>query len=247
MDLRRALIGWAFGVGAVCLADRPACASDLDTCNTALVRGQELAKGGKLLEARAEYPSCLRPVCDASLRAVCANFLADLTGAVPSIKLETQGDANARFFVDGSPIADAASPIEINPGTHRIRAEATGHLPSETQVTLEKGEHRSVALTLVPIAKPRHDEGKAGSKRPRGIPTTALALGGVALLAVGSFAYFGLTGKSTESELRISCKAESCDSGAMRRAYLAADISAIVALIAAGSGAWIALGSEWGR
>src|SRR5690242_4680551 len=75
---------------SLCLAAAARAEDDLAMCNGALVRGQELRRVGKLLEARAQYPTCVRASCDASLRSVCANFLAELSTRVPQVRIDVR-------------------------------------------------------------------------------------------------------------------------------------------------------------
>jgi hypothetical protein len=82
-----------------------------------------------------------------------------------------------------------------------------------------------------------------GDAAPRraGLPAGVYVLGVTSAVLFGSFAYFGLRGKHTESELRASCPQGPCDSGAMRREYLAADISLGLAIVAGAAALVIAL------
>ncbi|MFO0670533.1 MAG: hypothetical protein U0235_13040 [Polyangiaceae bacterium] len=213
-----------------------AAADDLAACNGALVRGQELVRAGKLLEARAAYPGCLRAECNAELRAVCANFVAELTQRVPTLRLVARSRSGAalsgvRFFVDDKPASGDA--VEVDPGAHRVRAVAAGHDTAGVTIDARVGEGtREVVLDLAPNASapdpPAH--AAAGSTK---IPVASVVLGGVALAGLGSFAYFGLDGKSTEKNLRATCPTGPCDSSDMRRSYLVADVSLGVAVASA--------------
>jgi hypothetical protein len=238
-------IAAAATVLAACAFAAPARADELAGCNTALVRGQELARAGKLLEARAAYPACLRAACPESLRAVCANFVAELAPRIPSLRVDVRGPQGsvegARLFVDGALAPDAASVVEVDPGEHVVRVEAPRCSPSEQRVTIGAGERpRTITLALAP---PSGESGPEPAPAPSSLPVSAYVLGGVSAVALGSFAYFALRGKHTESDLRATCPTGPCDSAPMRQQYLAADISLGVALVAAGVAVWIALTS----
>jgi hypothetical protein len=60
-------------------------------------------------------------------------------------------------------------------------------------------------------------------------------LSGVAVVGLGSFGYFGLTGKHQENDLKSTCAPHCKDSevDAMYRSYLVADVSLGVSLVAA--------------
>ena len=73
------------------------------------------------------------------------------------------------------------------------------------------------------------------SERKKGPPAAAWIAGGLGVVALGSFAYFGLKGKSKESDLK-EC-APACpkdDFKDMKRQYLFADISLGVAAVSLG-------------
>jgi len=234
-----------FLVAATCALTSVARADDLASCNAALVQGQELARAGRLLAARAAYPACLRAECDESLRAVCANFVADLGNRIPSLLVEPRGEhgriEDARVYLDGRPLADARTPIELDPGEYAVRVEAPKYVTKEERVVVAERERpRSIVVPMSPVpsdSPQRSTVPAAGST----LPASVYVVGAVSLAAVGSFGYFALRGKQTESDLRASCPTGPCDSGPMRREYLAADISLGVAIVAAGAALWIAL------
>jgi hypothetical protein len=222
-----------------------ASADDLTACNAALVHGQELARAGKLLAARGAYPACLRAECDDSLRAVCANFVAELKGRIPSVTVEARGPRGhidgARIHIDGLLVAEPSAATEIDPGEHVVVVEAPGFVAREEHVVVaERDPPRSMPVILAPFVL--HGPSPATPSVARtGLPAFFWVAGGGAVAALGSFTYFGLRGKDTEGQLRASCPLGPCDSSTMRREYLAADISLGVAIVAAGAALWIAL------
>jgi hypothetical protein len=181
----------------------------------------------------------LRAECDESLRAVCANFVADLDKRIPALRVEARGEhgriGDARVYLDGRAVPNA-TPIEVDPGEHAVRVEAAKYVTKEARVVVAERERpRLMVVSMSPI--PSDGPRQSGSL----LPASVYVLGAVSLAAVGSFGYFALRGKQTESELRASCPTGPCDSGAMRREYLAADISLGVAIVAAGAALWIAV------
>jgi hypothetical protein len=230
------------------LATPPAHGDELRVCNEALVRGQELARASRLLEARATYPTCLRAACDVSLRAVCASFLTELGARVPSVAV-TARDASGRepkdvrIYVDG--ILASARSVEVDPGAHTVRVEAPGHAASTVRATVAEGQRdHPVVVPLVAVPPPRNGDRRASparSSRPSPPLATVFVLGGVSALALGSFGFFALRGKQTESDLRERCSMGPCETAPMRREYLAADLSLAVGLVALAAAAWIFL------
>jgi PEGA domain-containing protein len=235
----------AAGAALASAATSAARADDLAACNLALVRGQELARSGRLLAARTTYPACLRAECDEALRAVCANFVGDLQTRIPSLHVEARGPngrvEGARVYVDGALLTDPASLLEVDPGHHAVRAEAPSYSSKEEEVVVaERERSRSITVLLSPIPS-ESPAPRPPAARPSGWPASVYIFGAASVAAAGSFTYFALKGKATENDLRASCPAGPCDSSTMRREYLAADISLGVAVVAAGVAVWIAL------
>jgi hypothetical protein len=245
----RAVIALGVVLAVVAARPTPARADDLASCNAALIRGQELAQKGRLLAARAAFPACLRAECDEALRAVCANFVGELRTRIPSLRVEAHGPNGAvtglRLYVDGELVAFPLQAIELDPGDHVVRVEATSFVPKEEHVVLTEADRpRSLVLSLTSlVAEPAPAPLPVAPSvaPPPKIPWTVYALGGTSAIGLGSFAFFALEGRNTESSLRATCPSGPCDSSGMRREYLAADISLGLALVAAGAALWIAL------
>jgi hypothetical protein len=92
-----------------------------------------------------------------------------------------------------------------------------------------------------PYVGPEERRTHAAKRAP--VPAAAYVLGGVGLLGIGSFAYFGLTGVNDLHSMRSTC-GHSCspsDVTAARNKVLLGDILALVGLIAAGAGFWLVL------
>jgi hypothetical protein len=232
-------------------------ADEFAKCNSALVRGQELTRDLKFLEARAEYPKCVRDVCDPSLRSVCANFLAELATKIPSLRIDVRDEGgtaltDVHVYVDTVQVPNVAAPVDVNPGRHVVRVEAARYVTREIVVLVKEGE-RSRAIEIVLqrdgfYFSPRAEEPRDGRDANATVqtvhsplPASVYVFGAASALALGSFGFFALEGKSTERGLRQTCPSGPCDSAAMRREYLVADISLGVALVAAGVATWIAL------
>jgi hypothetical protein len=74
---------------------------------------------------------------------------------------------------------------------------------------------------------------------PKGAPVAAWVVGGAGLLAVGSFAYFGLSGSNEASNLRQTCAPRCADASVadVKSKLLVADVSlgaGVVSLAVAG-------------
>lgn len=68
--------------------------------------------------------------------------------------------AGLRVSCDGKPIemASLAAPRPLDPGKHRLRVTATGHVLREMEVELTVGEERSLDLVLGPVWTPPRSE-----------------------------------------------------------------------------------------
>lgn len=79
----------------------------------------------------------------------------------------------------------------------------------------------------------------------RAIPAISYALAGVGVVALSSFAYFGLSANAKKRELD-GCR-PGCDSSLrapLERDYVVADVSLGVGLVALGLSAWTAIASQ---
>ena len=79
----------------------------------------------------------------------------------------------------------------------------------------------------------------------RGLPASVYILGGLGIVALGSFGYFGVTAIRQRDDLESDC-APGCsqdDKDSVDRKLLIADISLGVAVLSLGAATWIALSS----
>ena len=155
-----------------------------------------------------------------------------------------------RVIVDGAKLGDQlpSGPLKVDPGAHTIRFEAEGLEPIEIEVALQKGEKAREVLAdfskQKKAAQPAAPEGPAPAAAEtagRKTPVLVYVLGGVGVLGLASFAYFGSTGKSEEDDLADSC-APGCDPAdvdAAHRKMLIADISLGVSAMAFGAAAYV--------
>jgi hypothetical protein len=181
------------------------------------------------------------------MRVVCTNLVVALANRIPSLRVRARTTGGAAVTaigvaVDGASALEAGEgrSIELDPGDHFIRIESSGYATDEARISIAEGERdRALEIVLSPVpalaeaARPAPPPGRAP------IPLSAYALGGIALLSAGSFAFFAAEGKHTEDDLRGTCPSGPCDSSAMRREYLAADVSLATALLAGSAAAWL--------
>ena len=240
--------------------------ADAETCVDAANRGQTLRTSRKLVLAREALIVCAADSCPTSLRKACIAWLSETEASLPSIIPALQ-DARGhdipgvRVWIDGAPAKDwiDGQSISVDPGTHEVRAESSdAQVSAQERIVAREGEKvriihlgpvlpPSVASVqppsgpspMPPLGSPPPLARDASAAPPSTRSLVSFVLGGASVVALGSFAYFGLTGRSRATELRTSC-APMCsesDRDAVHAKYVAADVSLVVSVVFAGAAA----------
>ncbi|HWZ89525.1 MAG TPA: carboxypeptidase-like regulatory domain-containing protein [Polyangiaceae bacterium] len=202
---------------------------------------------GHLLAARKNGIFCAQTSCPEVLRSDCAKWSAELSSSIPSLVIEVRSPngellSNVYVEVDGQPFAERLDgrAREIDPGRHHFRFEALGLAAHEQDTVLLEGhdtQRLRVVLALEPVQAPAR----------RRVPVAAYVLGGVGVLGLGSFAYFGLSGNHKKSELDASQCRPACDPGLkkpIQNDYLAADLSLGASLVSLGIATWLVIAGQ---
>ncbi len=251
--------------------EKEACVAASDQAQTLRDEGKfRRAREALLVCARDACPGIVRKDCEKWLADLDASYPTVVLGARDAKGRDVSG---VRVFVDGALLTDRldGKPVQIEPGEHQLRYEAPGIVTSQERVVVRVGEkNRAITAQLQPLygdasggavngSATSTAGGSAGGStgasgndasaadttvagRSRS-PALALVLGGVGIAAIGSFAYFGVTGKADINELRTSC-APSCaqrDVDAAKTKLLVADISLGVGVVALIASAWVFL------
>jgi len=210
------------------------------TCKSAYEQGQRLRKSGALRKSRTNLLVCARDPCPAAFQPECVQWLAEVEKLLPSVVVEAVGadgapQSNVRVLIDGEVLAERldGKSLEVDPGVHVFRFEPEGKKAIEQKLLIVEGEksrklHIEIEPKGTPVEAPKPEEPKKSSVVP-------WVLGGVGVLALGSFAYFGATGLSKRGELDDCtpyCKQDDIDS--VRRKFLIADVSLGVGVVALG-------------
>jgi hypothetical protein len=231
---------------ATLLTSSKGSASPADDCLQDNLAGQKAHRTGGLLEARRRLSSCTSSACPRVLRSDCQGELDRVNQDMPSIVVSAfDGAAEitaVRLSVDGTATADHLDGLamDLDPGEHRVEVTASDGRSAADSVVLHVGEKaRNVALHLpeahpvAPVLPP-----PVPSETGRGIPAGTWIAGALAVVAGGSFAYFGLTGRGQENKLdQCAPNCNRPDVDTMRHEYLAADISLGVSVLALGAAA----------
>jgi hypothetical protein len=248
--VRRAISSSAaiFAIALAC-APQNAVAADID-CPTASEQGQKLRDQGKIIKARDMFLLCSRPTCPSVVRKDCAKWLPEVEEAVPTVVVaahDYQGAdlATVTVTVDDAPFATTldGKALPIDPGPHTFKYETQGSTPVTQTVIVRSGEkNRIVKVDFPPPAgkEPKKETPPVEKPPPpqkEGVPVMTYVLGGIGVVALGSFAYFGITGKNDLSNLKSSPCAPYCPSSQLddvKTKLLVADISLGVGVLALG-------------
>jgi hypothetical protein len=214
-------------------------------CSTSYESAQLLRQTGKLIAAREAAATCSRASCPGVVRNDCATWAGEIERQIPSVIIvardESTGDERgSRVSVDGTVRGEAASgrAFELDPGTHVVRIERAGDETLEQTITVVQGERDRVLRFVLHAVPVRAAPIPPAPEPPRAQVsyTPAAIVGGVAVLALGTSAWLGVSGRSDLSALRGSC-APSCtdvEVDPVRRKLIASDVLLGVGLVAAG-------------
>ncbi|AUX48807.1 uncharacterized protein SOCE26_103480 [Sorangium cellulosum] len=245
---RRRSVAAALAVSALaCLLPAPARAGDAEACFTASEEGQRLRDEGRLREARARFITCGGAGCPDLVQSDCAGWLSDVAARVPTLILSAQDEqgqdvADVQVTIDGAPLAARldGKAVEVDPGERVLRFERAGSVPVELRLVVREGEKlRGVSARLVRAGAPGGGAGAPREDRAAS-PASALllpiALGGVAAVAGGTYAAFGLSARADADHLRTTCapRCAEADVDAVRTKILAANVAFGVGVAALG-------------
>jgi hypothetical protein len=221
----------------------------VEACASASEAAQSLLDGHKLLAAREKLLVCTQTSCPAAIKRDCDDLLSKADAAIPSIVLSVKDDrgrdvTDARVLLDGSPLANALEgrALPVDPGSHTLRFERAGTSPVEMPVVAHEGEKdREIRVQLGAPAPPtplaRETEAPATPSQPA--PWTAWALGGVGVLALGTFVSLAAIGQSQYNQ---QCTATGCppsESATLERERAVGFAALGVGLVASAASVWL--------
>lgn len=199
---------------AVAFAHGTARGDGKKACVAASDQAQVLRDAGKLRAAREQFVNCARSVCPGVVREFCADALASVEAATPSLVVRARsGDdvdlVDVAVRIDG---VDAVArldgkPIDVDPGEHALVFTHGDEPPIAMRVLVRAGEkNRPVDVQFVarvhPLSPPSSTRVDV-VERPT--PFGAYVLGAAGLVAFGTAAYFAFGARSDASDLRASC------------------------------------------
>jgi hypothetical protein len=196
-------------------------------CIAANDAAQDFRRAGKLHDAREKLALCVSASCPGLVRDDCAQRLAEVDAATPSIVFEVKDArgndlSDVRVQLDGQPFVDridgTARPVD--PGSYRFVFDAADGAHAEQAIMVrEKQKDTRVRVVLgtadaTPMASPNVEPAKLPTSSATPPPTLALVAGGIGVagLAVGLVA--GIVGTSKHSTLVGECPGNACPSSA---------------------------------
>ncbi|MDB4945767.1 MAG: hypothetical protein JWP97_5301 [Labilithrix sp.] len=207
-------------------------------CAASHLSAQKERRDHRLKAARQALASCARETCPSLIRNDCAGWLSEVEAELPSIVIEARDAAggplrDAQITIDGLPFRGslAANEVSVDPGEHVIGLTVPGRAPVEHHVLARQGEHARPVVLVAP--EPPAPE--LAPARPWAVP---VALAAVSLVGVGLFAGFGAAGLGVKNDLDAARCKPACDGdrvAVMRRDFLLADASLVVAVAALGA------------
>lgn len=226
--------------------------ADDKACMAAAAKGQELRDEGKLVEAKPHFQQCADAACPAPIPGYCAEWLADLNKKMPSIVLRATDEngrdvADATADIDGKrSVAVDGRPVEVDPGKHTIKVARPGGKPFEDVIIVAQGEKDRVVvakLTTVAPAPAIAQPTKEGPSTKGGVPTASVVAWGIGAVGLLSFAGFGLKARVDYDDFETRCGNRCAESerDTVATSVLVADISLVVAIVAAGVGTYFYL------
>ncbi len=215
-------------------------ADERESCATAADQAQQSRDEGKYRRAREAMLTCARDVCPAPIKRDCLEWLTQLESIAPTIVLAakegTKDLSDVKVYVDGMLVTDKldGKPMQMDLGKHKFRFDYAGQSKEEDVIIGAGQKNRNVAAVFeaagaAPVIVPPPVKEPAGSLVP------AFIVGGIGVVALGSFAFFGLSGKSEVADLQ-GCKGHCAqdDVDKARTKLVIADISLGVGIVAIG-------------
>jgi hypothetical protein len=226
---------------SIALPSSSAAAVDKKACIESHEQAQKLRKEGKLQAAHDKLLVCAAESCPSLVRGDCAQWVGEVEKDLPSVVVKAHDEngadilGDATLEIDGKQAPLDGKTIVLDPGVHAIKVTRASGAVLEEQVLVRVGEHNRVVDLNFPAAT--KSAGESGSGVPAYVP---YVLGGVGVVALGSFAYFGLHARSRVNDLRDECapRCDPADRPSIKRELLAADISLGVAVVSLGLGAY---------
>jgi len=190
----------ALGVAWTAAISAPASAAEptKKECVAANEGGQDLRQGGKLREARAALAVCMSPRCPRPVREDCAQRLADIEAALPTLVFVAKdGDGNdlrdVRVSMDGQDLAASdGNAVAVDPGDRAFTFTKEGFPPATSDVVVHEGDKNRRIQVVLGAPKPAASETTTASPEPHVAATAGTETKGLFGLAPAAQRGIGL-------------------------------------------------------
>ena len=229
----------------------PAMAQGISKAECAALHGdaQVLRKKGALLDARDALVRCARAECPAAIQKDCVTWSAEVDATIPTVVFRVRGDEgdiiDVEVAVDGKPLLSrlGGKAVPLDPGAHVFKFTVKDKPPVERSVLLTEGDkNRAIEVSFAsgapagrgpgPKDQPGPDPSPPEPPGPRPVPLLVYALGAGAIVGLGSFTIFALSGSSKEKDLDACAPfCAPSEVASARTSYLVADISLGAAIV----------------
>jgi hypothetical protein len=206
-------------------------------------KAQVLRNESKLLTTRQVLRQCSLPSCPTLITSDCVRWLEEIERQIPTVVFEAvDGDkdvANVKVTEGTTVLAESmtGSPVELDPGAHKFKAESPDRPTQEATFVLREGEKARVVRINFTVAPPPRLPGDQEPKGPRPIPKSAIFVGGFGVLAAGAGAALGVLALKKRSDLdALKCKPTCTDADVkpVKNFALFADVAFGAAVLSAG-------------
>jgi hypothetical protein len=234
----RGMLAVVAATSTLLTVENAARADERESCASAADQAQQLRDEGKYRRAREQLLVCARDVCPAPIKRDCLEWLSQLESVAPTIVLAakegTRDLSDVKVYVDGVLVTDKldGKPTQMDLGKHTFKFEYAGQTKEEDFIIGAGQKNRSVSVTFAPAVAPVV---VPPPKQTEGSLVPAIIVGGIGVVALGSFAIFGLGGRSDVDDLQ-ACKGHCLESDVdkARTKLIIADISLGVGIVALG-------------
>jgi hypothetical protein len=247
---RRGLIA-AVVLTTAMVAEGAAFADDREVCAASAEQAQQLRDEGKYRRAREQMLVCARDVCPGPIKSDCGKWLSELDHDAPTVvfgaRVGTQDIVDVKVSIDGVIVTERldGKPVLADSGEHTIKFErADGSAAKEEKYLIRAADKARQITVTVPGGNTGSQDGdgnaQTSSSGGEGSIVPPIVVGGIGVLALGSFAIFGMGGKNDVDDLqkcKPNCDADKVDSA--RTKLIIADISLGVGIVALGVAAYM--------
>jgi hypothetical protein len=198
---------------------------DKRSCVEASESAQRLRAEHDLVGARAQLVVCSASECPAVVQRYCGKWLTEVEAALPSVVIRIrdiggQDVEGARVILDGAPWPEPTDGrvARLNPGPHTVGVQARGATTEQRVVVVEGEQNRVIEIKLPSpsAAAPASPQPRAAviAEGGRSLSWVPPILGGLGVVALGGFAFFGITGADDLAGLHGGCgQTVSCRQG----------------------------------